>query len=1031
MCAVASRRLPAIAFLTLVLFTLSAWPAFAATNITDAYGRVYSGQDACISCHDGLKASDRRIALSTRHGLMVTDVRADPSKLVPAASSTTFWPSPGIGTTGIRFAASNVYLMIGGGPVKDFVTTVGETLPALSPVASITVPAGTPADDLVLLNGVTFDTDLNAWEPEAAVTTRGYIQRCGGCHNLGFTRPSADTRVMAGGGTISPTTPTTITGLSIQCEVCHGTGKTASLHETTTPEVLAWTSSNAAPSRILSAEMCGQCHATGTAKERLYSGSGNFSSPNGYTSDATLSAYFDVVTEVPTEASYTVNPTAYKFYPTGTNRSLNHVFYNEWLNNKAANGFGHVKPTNSRVISGANPKCLRCHSGEGFLERIGDPIVPAAYNASMINVKWGITCQVCHSAHAPVTGLGQRTSSDPSVGVVDCGDCHNWQFEVLDQQVPSEAAFATGYAGQQVRHPQREMNAGTGLFGVAEAGDFMDDVECAACHMPVTRALRPSHRFHVMLPGDAEEWGVIEGGDSCTPCHASRTRAQLQEDIDTWQDDTRELVAEATSTMNAARVRESWPTTETSFITTTSTDPQVIAYKMAFHNRVFVQNDASTGAHNPPYAKAGLEYAIRVARSIGGIVSISAAPAATYGTEVALSGTAVLGDGGAPALQRVELQARPVGDADFVTFALADTNALGVFGGSYRLLGDAELRALWISDSGPKASEPVMVEVGEYGGLAPVDRAGGADRYETAAAASQAVFTADSAHNVVLASGTSFADALCASGLAGSAAAPLLLTARDKVPDVTLDELERVAADPSQTTVWLVGGTSAISETAAYQLEAAGFMIHRIGGINRYDTSRLVAEQVADLEGASFSGEAFLVNGLAFADGLSVGPVAYSSVMPVLLTEADTLPIQTAEAIESAGIVNVHVVGGTRAVSQGVLAELPTGSQRVAWGADRYETAVEFADWALDEGLATTSWVGVASGATFPDALSAGAVIGSRGGVLLLTTPNELPPSAKEFLGTRRAEIGRALLFGGTSAVSDAVRSSIYETLNP
>lgn len=1028
----ALRRTLASGAVSLCVLLACATPAMGATPITtDAFGRSYAGQDACISCHDGLKASDRRIALTTRHGLMVIDVRANPSKLVPAASSTTLWPSPGMGTAGIRYGASNVYLQIGGGPVKEHVTTVGERLPAVSPVTTITVPANTPSDDLVLFNGITFDTDLNAWESEAPVTTRGYLQRCGGCHNLGVTRPSADTRVMANGGTISPTTPTRITGLSIQCEVCHGTGKTASLHETATPEVLAWTSSNSAPSRIMSSELCGQCHVTGTAKERYFAGTGNFSSPNGYTSDATLSAFFDVVTEVPTVASFTVNPTAYRFYPTGTNRNMNHVFYNEWLNNKAANGFGHVKPTNTSVYNGNNPKCLRCHSGEGFLEYIGDPIVPAAYDANRTNVKWGITCQVCHTAHAPVTGLAQRTSTNPRIGTVDCGDCHNWQFEVLDQQVPSDSAFATGYPGMRVRHPQREMNAGKGMFGVADAGDFMDGVECAQCHMPVTREARPSHRFHIMLPGDAEEWGVIEKGDSCTPCHTSRTRAQLQTSLDEWQDETRDLIAEATSTMNAARTRAGWTGTETSFIATKSTDPQVIAYKKAFHNRDFVQNDASLGAHNPPYAKAGLEYAIRVARSIGGSVSLNAPPAAAYGTEVALSGTAVLGDSGAPAGQRVELQARPLGEVGFTTFALADTNALGAFSGSYRLLGQTEIRAVWKSDSGDKTSVVATVAVGSYGGIVPVDRAGGTDRYATAAMASRTAFATGSVRNVVLASGVSFADALSASGLAGSAVAPLLLTAPAALPEVTLDEIERVAYTPAETTVWVVGGEGAISSAVVASLESAGFGVVRIGGVSRFDTSRLVAERIEQFEGAAFSHAAFLVNGRAFADGLAVGPVAYANAMPVLLTESDVLPEATDAAIDAAGITDVAVVGGATAVSDDVLAALPAGSSRVASGATRYDTAAAFAGWALDEGLASPSFLGVASGAGFPDALSAGGVIGSQGGILLLTAPTELPPPAEEFLSARRGDIGEALLFGGASAVSDAVRSRVYETLNP
>ncbi|MDO8986708.1 MAG: hypothetical protein Q7V14_00590, partial [Coriobacteriia bacterium] len=62
---------------------------------------------------------------------------------------------------------------------------------------------------------------------------------------------------------------------------------------------------------------------------------------------------------------------------------------------------------------------------------------------------------------------------------------------------------------------------------------------------------------------------------------------------------------------------------------------------------------------------------------------------------------------------------------------------------------------------------------------------------------------------------------------------------------------------------------------------------------------------------------------------------------------------------------------------------------------------------------------------------SAGAVIGSRGGVLLLTPPAELDAAASEYIAQSRTDITRGLVFGGPSAVSDAVRSRLYEVLNP
>ncbi|MDP2234583.1 MAG: cell wall-binding repeat-containing protein, partial [Actinomycetota bacterium] len=253
----------------------------------------------------------------------------------------------------------------------------------------------------------------------------------------------------------------------------------------------------------------------------------------------------------------------------------------------------------------------------------------------------------------------------------------------------------------------------------------------------------------------------------------------------------------------------------------------------------------------------------------------------------------------------------------------------------------------------------------------------------------------------------------------------------EALPTFTLEEIDRVSTAPAETTVWLIGGTSAVGSPVADSLDAAGYTVQRLGGTNRYDTSRLVAERIAQLAGPGFSGSAFMVNGRAFADGLAVGPVAYARAMPVLLTERDTLPAETAAAILGAGIDDISVVGGTNAVSTGVLAQLGSSASRVAAGGNRYQTASLFAQWAVGQSLATPSWTGIASGIGFPDALCAGAVIGARGGVLLLTSPAELDASASVFIAESRTDIARALVFGGPAAVSDAVRSRLYEVLNP
>jgi putative cell wall-binding protein len=92
------------------------------------------------------------------------------------------------------------------------------------------------------------------------------------------------------------------------------------------------------------------------------------------------------------------------------------------------------------------------------------------------------------------------------------------------------------------------------------------------------------------------------------------------------------------------------------------------------------------------------------------------------------------------------------------------------------------------------------------GGLNAV-RVSGANRYATAAAVSEAVWSYETAFTVFLANGESAADAL-AIGPSTFSEGPLLLTARDALPPETRAELERLRP----CTIVAVGGPAAISD---------------------------------------------------------------------------------------------------------------------------------------------------------------------------------------------------------------------------
>ncbi len=304
-------------------------------------------------------------------------------------------------------------------------------------------------------------------------------------------------------------------------------------------------------------------------------------------------------------------------------------------------------------------------------------------------------------------------------------------------------------------------------------------------------------------------------------------------------------------------------------------------------------------------------------------------------------------------------------------------------------------------------------------------RAMGATRYDTAVAVSQQTFSEAGA--VVLATGEKFPDALSASALAGAVHGPVLLTKPTVLLTQVRDEIVRLGA----TKVYLVGGAGALSDAVKNAVDALpGVDVERVAGADRYQTAAAVARKVETLTDGPIQ-SVFLVRGDDFADGVAASSYAYKMCFPVLLTQRDTLPAATKAVMEDLPLDSVQVVGGTGAVSNAVLAQLPSGLvvTRHA-GKNRYATAV-----ALAEAAAAHDWgawnqvVGLATGRNFPDALTGGAAIGARGGLLLLTEPTVLSAETKAAIEAHAAEIVKLQVIGGPGAVSAAVSNAVANLL--
>ena len=103
----------------------------------------------------------------------------------------------------------------------------------------------------------------------------------------------------------------------------------------------------------------------------------------------------------------------------------------------------------------------------------------------------------------------------------------------------------------------------------------------------------------------------------------------------------------------------------------------------------------------------------------------------------------------------------------------------------------------------------------------------------------------------------------------------------------------------------------------------------------------------------------------------------------------------------------------------------PPGTVVRIAGPDRYTTSALISASAFPAGAST---VYVASGANFPDALSAAALAGAAGGPLLLVTRDSVPASILSEL--RRLDPDRIVVAGGPNVMSDAVLTTL-RTVTP
>lgn len=290
--------------------------------------------------------------------------------------------------------------------------------------------------------------------------------------------------------------------------------------------------------------------------------------------------------------------------------------------------------------------------------------------------------------------------------------------------------------------------------------------------------------------------------------------------------------------------------------------------------------------------------------------------------------------------------------------------------------------------------------------------------------------------NVVLASGNNFPDALAGAPLAYQENAPILLV--DSTPEASAVTLNYIQEHVNTSgNVYLLGGTGVIPYSFTQKLISMGFSmqnIQQLGGKDRNETSLIISKQLKNP-----LSEVVLVDDSYFADALSVAPLSVKDNNPILLV-ADTGLTPDQKAFCDAA--HTVVVVGELAIKNRNLYP-----QAVAFsGIDKYATNAIIAT-----SLKNKPFIALATGEDYPDALAGAVLVGSLGGTIILTQPDQLPTeivkalNVTSYYNKQASTVTNAqgetvslpainyptlYILGGNGAVSDSVQAQAAAILD-
>lgn len=301
-----------------------------------------------------------------------------------------------------------------------------------------------------------------------------------------------------------------------------------------------------------------------------------------------------------------------------------------------------------------------------------------------------------------------------------------------------------------------------------------------------------------------------------------------------------------------------------------------------------------------------------------------------------------------------------------------------------------------------------------YGSTYPnMTRIYGTDRYETAFAAADKVYSkhGEPFDRIIVASGTDYPDALTGSKLANNER-PLILVS-NATEGRTLNYIQNRVKEGG--TVYLLGGTGAVSQEFEDNLISDGYEVKRLGGKDRYETNISVLTEMHTEANVMWGFERVtVVSGKDFPDALCGSTTGVS-----LLLVGDKLTESQKQYLDSIKISHFLIVGGTSAVGESIEQELSAYAEtKRIGGKDRYETSELLAMECFD----TPYGITFATGQSFADGIVAGAFnrsYGVSGPVVLASNPRGQSSIMRTYIDSIYPKDPPVYVFGGQSLISD------------